>query len=66
VQHGTYSSTAESAMIVTAAVAVVCGCLVLVYQFWLLRNIKKEHDREVGVELAGKHGEGIVGDERKK
>jgi hypothetical protein len=50
---------------VIAAVAVVCGCLVMVYQFWLLRNIKKEHDREVGAELAGKHGEGVVGDERK-
>ncbi|KAG2143170.1 hypothetical protein BD769DRAFT_1348213 [Suillus cothurnatus] len=65
VQHGTYSTTSESAIIVTVAVAVVCGCLILLYQFWLLRNIKKEHDREVGVERAGKHGEGILGNERK-
>lgn len=65
VQHGTYVATSESAIIVTVAVAVVCGCLILLYQFWLLRNIKKEHDREVGVEYAGKHGEGIVGGERK-
>jgi hypothetical protein len=66
VQNGTYSTTGKSTIIVTAAVAVVCGCLVLVYQFWLLRNIKNEHDKEVGIELAGKHGEGIVGDEAKK
>ncbi|KAG1733911.1 uncharacterized protein EDB91DRAFT_1057185 [Suillus paluster] len=55
VQHGTYSIPGESAMIVTAGVAGVCGCLVLVYHFWLLGNIKKEHDREVGVEFAGRH-----------
>lgn len=65
VQHGTYVATSKSAIIVTVAVAVVCGCLILLYQFWLLRNIKKEHDREVGVEYTGKHGEGIVGGERK-
>jgi len=32
----------------------------------LLRNIKKEHDREVGVELSGKHGEGVARDEMKR
>ncbi|KAG1768932.1 hypothetical protein EV702DRAFT_1143639 [Suillus placidus] len=65
VQHGTYSTTGESAIIVTVAVAVVCGCLILLYQFWLLGNIKKEHNREVGVEHAGEHGEGIMGDRKK-
>ncbi|OAX43436.1 hypothetical protein K503DRAFT_681200 [Rhizopogon vinicolor AM-OR11-026] len=60
VQNGTYSTPGKSAIIVTVAVTVVCGCLVFVYYFWLLRNIKKEHDREVGVEVAGKHGEGVV------
>ncbi|KAG1840382.1 hypothetical protein DFJ58DRAFT_810705 [Suillus subalutaceus] len=65
VQHGTYSTTSKSAIIVTVAVAVVCGCLILLYQFWLLRNLKKEHDREVGVEYVGKHGQGIMGGERK-
>lgn len=65
VQHGTYSTTSESAIIVTVAVAVVCGCLILLYQFWLLRNIKKEHNREVGMEHAGEHGEGVLVNERK-
>lgn len=65
VQHGSYVTTSESAIIVTVAVAVVCGCLILLYHFWLLGNIKKEHNREVGVERAGEHGEGIMGDERK-
>lgn len=65
VQHGAYSTTSESAIIVTVAVAVVCACLILIYQFWLLGNIKKEHNREVGAERAGEHGEGIMGGERK-
>lgn len=65
VQHGTYGTTSESAIIVTVAVAVVCACLIVIYQFWLLGNIKKEHNREVGVERAGEHGEGIMGGERK-
>ncbi|KAG2067576.1 hypothetical protein BDR04DRAFT_1129566 [Suillus decipiens] len=64
VQYGTYSITSKSAIIVTAAVAVVCGCLILLYQFWLLANIKKEHDRQVGVEHAGGHGEGIIGERK--
>ncbi|KAG2148145.1 uncharacterized protein EDB93DRAFT_1085110 [Suillus bovinus] len=65
VQHGTYVITSTSSIIVTAGVAGVCGCLVLLYYFWLLRNIKKEHDREVGVEGAGEHGEGVLRNERK-
>lgn len=64
VQYGTYSITSKSAIILTAAVAVVCGCLILLYRFWLLANIKKEHNRQVGVEHAGGHGEGIMGERK--
>lgn len=32
----------------------------LVYQFVLIRGIKKQHDAEMGKQRAGKHGEGVV------
>jgi hypothetical protein len=54
-----FGETETSSIIVTAALSLICGILVLVYEFWLLRNLKLEHNREVGVEMAGKHGEGI-------
>ncbi|KIJ62240.1 hypothetical protein HYDPIDRAFT_30509 [Hydnomerulius pinastri MD-312] len=63
-QAGTFSTTAKSTIIVTGAVAVICGLLMLIYQFWLLGNIKKEHDRQVGVERAGRHGEGVLGEKK--
>ncbi|KAH7890430.1 hypothetical protein F5I97DRAFT_1835366 [Phlebopus sp. FC_14] len=63
-QGGVFSYTAKSTIIVTGAISVICGLLFLVYQFWLLRNIKKEHDREVGVEKAGQHGEGVLGEKK--
>ncbi|KAH7915554.1 hypothetical protein BJ138DRAFT_1141585 [Hygrophoropsis aurantiaca] len=58
---GTFTTTSKSTIIVTGAVTVITGVLTLVYQFWLLRNIKLEHDRQVGVERAGEHGEGVIG-----
>jgi len=61
-----YDVAGKSTIIVTVVVAGICGCLVLVYHFWLLQNIKKEHDREVGVELPGKHGEGVARDDMKR
>lgn len=59
-----FGKTETSTIIVTAALSVICGLLVLAYEFWLLRNLKLEHDREVGVEMAGKHGEGILRETR--
>ncbi|KAF9240027.1 hypothetical protein BU15DRAFT_46155 [Melanogaster broomeanus] len=64
VQDGVIGPAGKSTLIVTGAVAVICGSLELIYEFWLLRNIKKEHDREVGVEMAGKHGEGVIGEKK--
>ncbi|KAF9223172.1 hypothetical protein BS17DRAFT_706724 [Gyrodon lividus] len=63
-QAGTFGKSEQSTVIVTGVVAVTCGLLVLIYQFWLLGNIKKEHDQEVGVEEAGKHGEGVLGEKK--
>jgi len=59
-QHGTFSRTARVTIAVTSVVAFVCAVLVLVYSLWVLRRVKAKHDREVGIERAGKHGEGRV------
>ncbi|KAG6336218.1 hypothetical protein ID866_2869 [Astraeus odoratus] len=65
-QSGTFSTTAKSTIIVTGALTVICGILVGVYQFGMIRNLKKEHAQLVGVEKAGKHGEGILGPRKSK
>lgn len=59
-----FGETETSTIIVTGALSLICGILVLVYEFWLLRNLRLEHDREVGVEMAGRHGEGILREKR--
>lgn len=64
-QAGGFSSSAESTIIVTGSLTVICGILVLVYQFGLIRNLRLEHEREVGVEKAGKHGEGVLGEQKR-
>lgn len=61
-QGGVFGKTEESTIIVTGALSLICGILVLLYEFWLIRNLKLEHDLEVGVEMAGKHGEGVLGE----
>lgn len=58
-QGGFFSTTAKSTIIVTGAITVVCGILVLVYQFGMIRNLRKEHERVVGAEKAGQFGEGV-------
>ncbi|KAI9566139.1 hypothetical protein HD554DRAFT_2026113 [Boletus coccyginus] len=63
-QAGVFGTTETSTIIVTGVLSSVCGILVLVYQFWLIRNLKLEHDHDVGVEMAGKHGEGILEEKR--
>jgi len=59
-QGGTFGGTEKSTIIVTGVLTVVWGILVLVYEFWLLRNLRLEHDQEVGAEKAGEHGEGAL------
>lgn len=60
VQHGQYSTTSKITITVTGASLVIFGILFLFYTFWLIRNVKKRHDREVGKQRAGKYGEGVV------
>jgi hypothetical protein len=59
VQGGTFSETSKSTIIVTGAIALICAVLFIVYHGILLRGLKKKHDKEVGEQIAGKHGEGI-------
>lgn len=65
-QGGVFSSSAKSTIIVTGSLTVICGILVLVYQFGLIRNLRLEHEREIGVEKAGKHGEGALGEQKRR
>ncbi|KAF9228239.1 hypothetical protein BS17DRAFT_679937, partial [Gyrodon lividus] len=58
-QHGTFTDTSQSTLFVTAAIALICAVLFIIYHGILLRGLKKQHDREVGQQLAGKRGEGI-------
>ena len=61
-QAGVFGKSEESTIIVTGLLSVICGILVLVYEFWLLRILKSEHNHIMGVEMAGKHGEGVMGE----
>jgi len=60
VHHATFSLTSKSTIIVTGGIAVICGFLTAFYTFFLIRNVKKKHDEEVGKQRAGRHGEGFV------
>lgn len=60
VQDGQFSTTAKVTIIVVSSTAGVCGALLIFYQLWLLRRVKAEHDRQMGEQAAGKHGEGVL------
>jgi len=59
-QNSTLSKSSKSTIIVTSAIAGICGILTAFYMFVLIRGIKKQHDREVGKQRAGKRGEGYA------
>jgi len=59
-QHGQFSKTSKSTLIVTGASTVVFGILTAFYALWLVRRVKVRHDREVGKQTVGKYGEGAV------
>lgn len=60
VQHGEFSTTSKVTIIVTGASTVACGALTLYYSLWKIRRVKNRHDKEVGREKSGRHGEGMV------
>ncbi|KAJ7088634.1 hypothetical protein C8R44DRAFT_751746 [Mycena epipterygia] len=66
VQHGVFVTTSKVTIIVTVAAAVACGGLTLTYSLFMLKNVKKAHNRQVGRERAGKHGEGILEEMKRK
>ena len=59
-QHGELSTTSKVTIIVTAVSTGVLGILTAIYTLWLVRRIKSQHDRTVGKQRTGKHGEGVV------
>ncbi|KAI6026480.1 hypothetical protein BKA83DRAFT_22602 [Pisolithus microcarpus] len=48
------STTALSTIITTGAILVICALLVVIYQFVLIRRLRKEHDRIEQERQAGK------------
>ncbi|KAJ6544984.1 hypothetical protein DFH09DRAFT_1249170 [Mycena vulgaris] len=65
-QDATLSISSKSTIIVTSAIAGICGALTAFYMFFLIRRIKKQHDQEIGKQRAGKHGEGFVDVSKRK
>jgi hypothetical protein len=66
VHHATFSVSSKSTIVVTTGITGICGGLTLFYMFFLIRNLKKKHDEEVGKQRAGKHGEGVVDVSKRK
>nr|GAT58924.1 predicted protein [Mycena chlorophos] len=66
VQHGEFSKTAKVTIIVTCASAIVCGSLTLFYTLFLLKRVRRAHNRKVGRERAGRHGEGFLEEIKRK
>lgn len=59
-QGGKLGTTSLSTLIVTGSLTGVFGLLTGIYLLWFVRRVKAKHDREVGMERRGKHGEGLV------
>ncbi|KAJ7678141.1 hypothetical protein DFH06DRAFT_1316920 [Mycena polygramma] len=65
-QNGEFAATSKITIIVTVAAAVVCGGLTLLYSMYKLDRVKRAHNRQVGRERAGRHGEGILEEIKRK
>jgi hypothetical protein len=59
-QHGQLSTTSKVTIIVTAASTGVLGILTAIYSLWLVKRVKSQHDRTIGKQRTGKHGEGVI------
>ncbi|KAF8066775.1 hypothetical protein FPV67DRAFT_1417146 [Lyophyllum atratum] len=66
VQHGEFSTPGKVTITVTGASTLICGVATSYYSFWKLRRVKQRHDREIGKERAGRHGEGLVEQMKRK
>jgi hypothetical protein len=58
--HGAFSTSSIITLAVTASASVLFGALTLIWSFVLVGGVKRRHDRTVGRERAGRHGEGYV------
>ncbi|KAJ6512635.1 hypothetical protein C8R45DRAFT_1087783 [Mycena sanguinolenta] len=65
-QNATLSISSKSTIIVTTAVAGICGILTAFYMLVLVQGLKNEHIRKVGKQHAGKRGEGYAELDRRK
>lgn len=54
----TFTGASRSTIIATGGLTVVCGILNLFYKFILLRNVRKQHEKQHGKRRAGRYGEG--------
>ena len=59
-QHGQFSTTSKVTLIVTGASTVVFAILTAFFALWLVRRVKARHDKQVGKQTTGKHGEGAL------
>lgn len=65
-QSGRFTATSETTIVVTGVTTLANGILVAFYSLWKLRIVKRRHDKEIGKEKAGLHGEGIVEEMKRK
>ncbi|KAF9044382.1 hypothetical protein BJ165DRAFT_195991 [Panaeolus papilionaceus] len=61
-QDGQITRPSRITLIVLVSCSGVCLILVAIYALWLVRRMKNKHDKEVGLERAGRYGEGITVD----
>jgi hypothetical protein len=59
-QNGVFSRSSISTLAVTGGTCAVCGLLAAFYTWVMLGRVKREHEKAVGKEAAGKRGEGFV------
>jgi hypothetical protein len=66
-QHGVYSITAKTTVIVTGSSAGVCLILFILYDSWALKKVKNRHQRELDGETAHEEKrESVVGMVKRK
>ena len=47
--HGDFSITAKVAIITTGSCTVLSAILFLLYNYWVLGEVRKEHERQLGI-----------------
>lgn len=50
----------RATIVVTGTVAVICGVLVVIYQWVFIRRLRKEHERIEGERDTGKRNAGVI------